>query len=161
MTVHTLHARLNHPDAGEIGKTTYHYDDPKHGVYCEQLVASTSEAIHCVLLSAGLWDDDKTKPERVTLRFTRTKSGFDAITEGSDPVIKLLYTGYANDMSTYLVEGVYPQSFIDEWDFMDDMGGPTTVELCGHLLDYFLAEPESFYCQLSLSAVSHGRLICA
>jgi hypothetical protein len=97
----------------------------------------------------------------VTLRFTRIKQCFDALAESPYPIIKLHYRRYANDMSVYGLEGSHPQPFIDEWDFMDDMGGPTEVELCNHLLDYFLAAPESFYCQLSLSAVRNFGLVAA
>lgn len=152
MTVHTLHARLNHPDAGEIGKTCYFYDDPKHGVYCEQLVRSTSSAIHDVLMSAGLLNDHKVMPERVTLRFTPVSDGPLRDISTDLPIIKLHFNRRDSDseMSIYGIEGWFPQAFADEMDFMDNMGGPTEVELCDHLLDFFPKAPALFYCQVSL-----------
>ena len=43
--IFTLQAKLNHPDAGEIGKRLYHYDDPVNGVFCERLVDSVSQML--------------------------------------------------------------------------------------------------------------------
>ena len=140
MTLFTLHARLNHPDAGEIGKTTYHYDDPDHGVYCEQLVESTTNAIHDITLSSGIWKGGPhTKSEHVTLRFCAVSD--DALREINPdlPIVRLHRRGRDTntEMTIYLVEGWYPQVFVDEMDFMDDMVGPTQIELCDHLMDFF------------------------
>ena len=152
MTLHTLNAYLD----AESG--LYHYDDAPKGVFKEPLVRSTTDAIHCILLSAGLWDDSKTKPERVTLRFSNDETLDQFLLKVGppleSPVIALHYRRKDQDMCLYGVQGVFPQSFIDEMDFMDDMSGPTMVELCEHLLDYFKAAPESFYCQVSIPAAS-------
>lgn len=152
MTVHTLHARLNHPDAGEIGKTCYHYDDPEHGVYCEQLVASTTLAIQCIALSAKLWDDPKDGPEHVTLRFCPVSD--DALRELNPdlPIVRLhrRRRDINTEMTIYLVEGWHPPAFSDEMEFMDNMSGPPEVELCDHLMDFFPQAPEIFYCQVDV-----------
>ena len=154
--IYTLHPRLNHPDAGEVGKSCYFYDDPAHGVYCEQLVKSTSEAIHDITMSSGLWNDDTNKPEHVTLNFCAVSD--DALRESNPdlPIVRLRRCGrnINNEMTLYLVQGWFPQSFVDEMDFMDEMSGSTMIELCDHLMDFFPQAPELFYCQVSLPTKS-------
>lgn len=152
MTIHTLHPYLDQ-DSG-----LYIYDDAPKGVFKEPLVHSTTQAIHCILLSAELWDDIKDKPERVVLNFSLDRSDF---TNSVDPVIKLHYSRRDSDMSVYLVEGISPPAFVDECIFLDDIDGPRYVELCDHLMDYFPAAPEFFYCQLDLGPISHFGLVAA
>ena len=142
--IHTLDTYLD-PESDLL-----HYDDKPKGVFKEPLVRSTTHAIHMILLSSGLWDDDTSKPQRVTLRFCAVSSEPLRTHSTELPIVKLHYQRKDHDMCVYLVEGWNPQSFTDEWDFLDDMGGPTEVELCEHLLDYFPAAPELFYCQVSL-----------
>ena len=147
--IHTLNAYL------DAESDLYLYDDAPKGVFKEPLVRSTTDAIHQILLSSARWDDDKSKPERVKLRFTADPQACMNMQLKMDhPIVKLHHTGRDHDMSTYLVEGYFPQSFTDEMDFMDDMGGPTTVELCDHLMDYFPEAPKLFYCQVSLAEPS-------
>ena len=142
--IHTLNAYLD-PESD-----LYLYDDAPLGVFKEPLVRSTTDAIHEILLSAGLWDDDKLKPKRVTLRFCAISDDALRMNSTELPIVRLHYRSKDHDMCVYGVEGWFPQSFTDERDFMDDMGGPTEIELCEHLLDYFPAAPELFYCQVSL-----------
>ena len=153
--IHTLNAYL------DAESDLYLYDDAPKGVFKEPLVRSTTDAIHCILLSAGLWDDDKLKPKRVTLRFAAISDDALRMNSTELPIVRLHHTGRDHDMSTYLIEGWFPQSFTDEMDFMDDMGGPTTVELCEHLMDYFEKPPAIFYCQVSLSPVGDRGLVAA
>ena len=153
MTLFTLHARLNHPDAGEVGKTCYHYDDVKHGVYAEQLVESVTETIHQVLLCAQAWSDIKAPPEFVTLRFTadvRTCLMLQAPANITQPIVKLIHREHDNGFDVYDIEGVYPQDTADEIDFIVNMNG-LQCDLCPHLLDYFGSAPDVFYCQVSLT----------
>ena len=86
--------------------------------------------------------------QRVTLASARQLRCSCAYT--LNPIVRLHYRRKDHDMCVYLVEGWFPQSFTDERDFMDDMAGPTEVELCPHLLDYFEKAPALFYCQVSL-----------
>ena len=55
--IFTLHAKLNHPDAGEIGKRLYHYDDPINGVFCERLVDSVSQMLATMMGTVGYGDE--------------------------------------------------------------------------------------------------------
>ena len=142
--IHTLDTYLD-PESDLL-----HYDDKPKGVFKEPLVRSTTDAIHEILLSAGLWDDDQLKPKRVTLRFCAISDDALRMNSTELPIVRLHYRSKDHDMCVYGVEGWFPQSFTDERDFMDDMGGPTEIELCEHLLDYFPAAPELFYCQVSL-----------
>jgi len=144
MTIHTLHAYLDQES------DLYLYDDKDKGVFKEPLVRSTTHAIHCLLLSAGLWDDIKDKPEHVTLKFTLDSQDCLLMQSKQDPIVKLHYERRNTDMSVYLVEGMFPPAFVDECTFLDDMDGPRHVDLCDHLMDYFPAAPEFFYCQLSI-----------
>ena len=167
MTIHTLHPYLNQDSS------LYIYDDAPKGVFKEPLVHSTTEAIHSLLLSAGLWDDIDAKPERVTLKFTDDPECCLYMQFKQDPIVKLQYARRDADWSVYLVEGIFPPAFADERTFLDDMSGPTYVDLCDHLSDYFPREPamllgdcypsppEFFYCQLSLRPVGDLGLVAA
>ena len=143
MTVHTIHAYL------DTESDLYNFDDKLLGVFKEPLVRSTTDAIYSILLSAALWDDLKTRPSKVILRFCAI--GDDALRMNSTelPIVRLHDRRQNHDMCVYLVEGRFPESFADERDFIDDMAGPTEIELCPHLLDYFPVAPEIFYCQVA------------
>lgn len=149
MTIHTLHPRLNHPAAGDYGKTHYHYDDTPKEVYAEPLVASTTEAIHQILLCAQQWTDIKVAPEFVTLRFS------DSILELAKahppdrwPVVRLNFSSTVDGFSTYNIEGLHPEHIAAEIDFIADMHG-LTVDLCPHLMDYFPSPPDHFFVEIS------------
>ena len=156
MTIHTLHAYYD--SESEL----YYYDDKSHGVVREPLVRSTTEAIHTLLLSAGLWDDIEAKPEHVALKFTQDPECCLHMQLKQHPIVKLHYVMRELDMTRYLVEGIFPPAFVDESIFLDDMNGPGHIDLCDHLLDYFPTEPnillgeeypsppKIIYCQLSL-----------
>ena len=148
--IHTLNAYL------DTESDLYLYDDKPLGVFKEPLVRSTTDAIHGILLSAGLWDDENSKPKRVTLRFCAVSDEPLRMYSNELPIVRLHYRRKDSGMCVYLVEGWFPQSFTDERDFIDDMAGPTEVELCEHLLDYFSKAPAIFYCQVSLAEPSDG-----
>jgi hypothetical protein len=132
----------------------FHYDDKPKGVFKEPLVRSTTDAIYGILLSAGLWDDLKTRPSKVTLRFTADKETCLFMQLQKLPIVALLYKERDVEFTVYNVTGVAPQSFVDEMDFLDEMGDPTTAQLCDHLMDYFQEPPDAFYCQVSIPADS-------
>jgi len=142
--IHTLNAYLD-PESD-----LYHYDDKPRGVFKEPLVRSTTDAIYGILLSAGLWDDLKTRPSKVTLRFTADRTECVVMQSQQDPIVKLHYRRKDHDMCVYLVQGFFPPDFVDERDFLDEMGSFTEAELCEHLMDYFPSAPETFYCLVSI-----------
>lgn len=148
MTVHTLNAYL------DTDSDLYVYDDKSKGVFQEPLVRSTTDAIYNILLSASLWDDLKTRPSKVTLRFCAVSDDALRADATDHPIVRLHYDSKDHDMCIYVVQGWFPQAFVDEMDFMDDMDAPTSVELCEHLLDYFSTAPAIFYCQVSIPAGS-------
>ena len=143
--IHILYCWLHKPS------NLFHYDDKTKSVFAEPLVESTTEAIHQILLSGHKWDDWQQRPALVNLRFTADPGACLNLQLKMDhPIVKLHYLRKDKDMSIYGVEGIFPQRFVDEWEFMDEMGEPTEVELCEHLMDYFPSAPELFYCQISL-----------
>lgn len=129
----------------------YHYDDKPKGVFKEPLVRSTTDAIVGILVSASRWDSCSDKPNNVRLRFTADPQACMNMQLKMDhPIVKLHYQHKDHDMCVYLVEGYFPESFVEETEFVDAMGGPAEIELCPHLLDYFRSAPELFYCQVSI-----------
>lgn len=144
MTIHTLHAYFDQES------DLYLYDDKDKGVFKEPLVRSTTEAIHNLLLSSGDWEDIKLRPEHVTLKFTDDPECCLYMQLKQHPIVILHYSSRETEMTRYLVEGMFPPAFVDERVFLDDMSGPTLVDLCDHLMDYFPETPEQFYCQLSV-----------
>ena len=144
MTIHTLHCWLHKPS------NLFHYDDKTKSVFAEPLVESTTEAIHQILLSGHKWDNWQVRPEAITLKFTAEHESCLFMQLRDDPIVKLHYLRKDADMCVYGMEALFPQRYVDEQEFMDDMGGPTEVELCEHLMDYFPSPPEFFYCQIML-----------
>ena len=142
--IHTLNAYL------DTESDLYHYDDKPRGVFKEPLVRSTTDAIYGILLSAGLWDDLKTRPSKVTLRFTADKETCLFMQLKKLPVVALFYKERDVEFAVYNVTGVAPQSFVDEMEFMEEMDDVMTAQLCEHLMDYFPEPPEVFYCQVSI-----------
>ena len=142
--IHTLNAYLD-PESD-----LYHYDDKPKGVFKEPLVRSTTDAIHDILLSSSQWDDHTAYPKQVTLHFCAVSD--DALREGSTelPIVRLHYRRKDHDMCVYAVQGWFPQRFVDEMEFMEEMGDALEVELCEHLFDYFPSAPETFFCQVKL-----------
>ena len=143
--IHTLDTYL------DSESDLYHYDDKPKGVFKEPLVRSTTDAIYGILLSSALWDDLKTQPSKVRLRFTADKETCLFMQLQKLPIVALIYKERDAEFCIYGLTGVAPQSFVDEMDFMDDMSGPTTVQLCEHLMDYFPEPPDIFFCQVSIS----------
>ena len=145
--IHTINAYYD--DASQL----YIYDDASLGVFKEPFVRPTTDAIFSILLSSGLWDDIKNKPRKVTLRFCPVSDDALRMNSTELPIVRLHYNRKDHDMCIYLVQGWFPQRFVDEMDFLDDFNGPTEVKLCPHLLDYFKEPPAIFYCQVSLTEV--------
>ena len=142
--IHTLNAYLD-PESD-----LYHYDDKPKGVFKEPLVRSTTDAIHDILLSSSQWDDHKTMPPKVTLKFTADTESCLFMQLKKDPIVRLHYRRKDHDMCVYAVQGIFPERFVDEMEFMEEMGDALEVELCEHLFDYFPSAPEIFYCQVKL-----------
>ena len=118
--MHTIFARLNHPQASEFYQSAYCYDEPAINLYAEPLVHMTTKVIQDAL---------GTKPEEVLLDFT-DKADED-FPETAPPFrystkLALLKLEADEDGTTYSTKY-----------------GP--VWLCNHLFDYFDEATEVLY----------------
>ena len=135
--MHTITARLNHPEAADLYKDCYSYSDDH--VQGEPLVHQTTEVIHKLFGGRA--------PEVITLTFSA--AGDPAWKQEPHPVAFLHHPTPDTDGvggTTYICDPVHPQDLEDAW--IDSIGEPLwTVWLCSHLFDYFPVRPDSFFCQ--------------
>ena len=115
--LHTLTARLGHPQAGVFYANCYCYDEPSIDLYGEPLVHMTTEAIQHFLGD---------KPQEITLMFTVNSKELPK----SEVILQLDYTERDPDGTTYIASD--KQNNIPVW-------------LCNHLFDYFSEPPQTFY----------------
>ena len=135
--IHTITARLNHPQAGSLYQDCYCYDEDSIDLVAEPLVQQTTEVIQSFL---------KGKPEEITIEFTD-----DLLHLPKDEgAVSLWLTLKSQDEDGCTYEAEEMNLFIGL------CGGPD-VWLCNHLFDYFDAPPEEFYCQIKpTSAADQG-----
>lgn len=123
--LHTLTARLGHPQAGVFYANCYCYDEPSIDLYGEPLVHMTTEAIQHFLRGA---------PEEIKLMFTTNKQELPR----SELILQLDYTERDPDGTTYKAS-----------DGLEDI----PVWLCNHLFDYFSEPPKTFYVGISKNEI--------
>ena len=124
--MHTITARLNHPQAGSLYQDCYCYDEPSIDLIAEPLVHQTTTAIQALLGD---------KPEFITIHFTDDICEDPPKAPGS---IELWLTLGECDPegTTYAAE---------EFDITIGLLGTYEVWLCNHLFDYFDKPPETLH----------------
>ncbi len=147
--IFTLHAKLNHPDAGEIGKRLYHYDDPDHGVTCERLVDSVSQMLATMMGTVG-YGDEVNPHHACTLRFTTDKADIPLLNPAL-PTCCLFNPKQDGGGTSYECDGMWPEATVDGMFDVFLLSNDSRVWLCEHLLDFFPDAPESFICSVEPS----------
>ena len=125
MTVFNLTAKLNHPEAPDLYKDCFCYDDPRLGIVAEPLIHITTAAIQRLLAPA--------QPQQIQLIFSTEKQA-----DWGGVITQLTFVDCDADGSTYQVMPVG-----------DSTANPLSVWLCAHLTDYFDKPPLKFYCSIS------------
>ena len=149
MTLHSLIATYNHPEASKAYEGCYSYDDDKFDLVAEPLVHDATQAILCAMASAGMCSTS-TPPPTIKLDFTNNTFTFKEFTE-DDLVIELTYVNYSDDdFNMYRSIVLSPDEAALNSQIADDFNGETLVPLCKHILDYFLAPPNKFWVRISL-----------
>lgn len=149
MTLHSLIATYNHPQASKAYEDCYCYDDDKFGLVAEPLVHDATQAILCAMASADMCLTS-TPPPQIKLEFANYTFTVNKFTE-DDLVIELTYDSYSDDdFNMYRSTVLSPDEAALNSQIADDFNGETLVPLCSHLLDYFLAPPEKFWVRISI-----------
>jgi hypothetical protein len=149
MTLHSLIATYNHPEASKAYEGCYSYNDDKFDLIAEPLVHDCTQAILCALAAAGLCTTS-TPPPTIKLDFTNNIFTVKDYTE-DDLVIELTYVDYSDDdFNMYRSRLVSPDEAALNSQIADDFNGETLVPLCSHILDYFLAPPKKFWVRISI-----------
>ena len=149
MTLHSLIATYNHPEASKAYENCYSYNDDKFDLIAEPLVHDATQAIICAMASAGMCSTS-TPPPTIKLDFTNNTFIVKEFTE-DDLVIELTYVDYSDDdFNMYRSTVLSPDEAALNSQIADDFNGETLVSLCGHLLDYFLAPPIMFWVRISI-----------
>jgi len=149
MTLHTLTATYNHPEASEAYKNCYSYNDPKFDLVAEPFVHDATQAILCAMAAAGLCTTS-TPPPTIKLDFTNNTFTVKEFTE-DDLVIELTYVDYSDDdFNLYRSTVISPDKAALNSQIADDFNGDTLVSLCNHIMDYFILPPQKFWVRISI-----------
>ena len=125
MTAFNLSAQLNHPQAPDLYKDCFCYDEPRLGIVAEPLIHITTAAIQKLLAPAT--------PQQIELSFsTELQPGWRGV------VTELTFVEGEEDGSTYEVTPVGTSA-----------ASPLPVWLCAHLTDYFSVPPKSVFCSIT------------
>ena len=158
MTLHTITAHLNHPDAPLAYKGCYSYSDPKVKVVGEPLVHDASQAIICAMAFAGMCKTDN-PPPTINLRFTDNLQVVKQYPEDC-LIIKLSLAGFSEDeYNLYDHEIIQPAEAALNASIADELIEAPLVPLCPHLLDYFDKAPTVFYVKVSIPSKHEGLVV--
>jgi hypothetical protein len=148
MTLHTITAHFDHPDAPLAYQGCYSYSDPKVKVVGEPLVHDASQAIICAMAFAGLCKTDD-PPSVINLRFT---DNIKIVQDFPDTclIIKLSLAGFEDDYNLYDHEIISPTEAAMNAALADELIEAPLVPLCPHLLDYFDKPPTVFYVKITV-----------
>jgi hypothetical protein len=153
MTLHSLIATYNHPEASKAYEGCYSYDDSLFGLVAEPLVHDATHAILCAMAAAGLCTTS-TPPPTIKLDFTNNTFSVKDFSD-DDLVIELTYDSYSDDdFNMYTSTVVSPDTAALDSQIADDFNGPTSVPLCNHLMDYFIAPPKTFWVRVTIPELS-------
>ena len=153
MTLYSLTATYNHPEAPKAYDGCYSYNDPKFDLVAEPLVHDATQAILCAMASADLCVTTS-PPPKIKLDFTNNTFTVKEFTE-DDLVIELTYVDYSDDdFNLYRSTVISPDKAALNSQIADDFNGETLVPLCNHLMDYFLVPPEKFWVRVTIPELS-------
>ena len=148
MTLYSLTARYNHPEAPKAYDGCYSYDDSKFDLVAEPLVHDATQAIICAMSAAGMCSTS-TPPPTVKLDFTNNSITVKEFTD-DDLVIQLTYVEYSDDdYNMYSAEVISPDKAARNSSLAEDFIESPLVPLCSHLMDYFLAPPKTFWVRVT------------
>ena len=149
MTIHSLTAHYNHPDASAAYPNCYSYTDEKHNVIGEPFVREATDTIICAMASAGMCLSHSPQ-QTITLDFTNNTVSRKSFSK-DDLVIELTYDSYSeDDFNMYHAEVISPEIAVLNSFIADDFSESPLVPLCNHLMDYFLAPPATLWVRIKL-----------
>ena len=149
MTLHSLIAKYNHPEASKAYEGCYSYDDVLFGLVAEPLVHDCTHAILCAMASAGMCVTTS-PPPTIKLDFTDNTFTVNAFSD-DDLVIELTYVDYSDDdFNLYRSTVISPDKAALNSQIADDFNGDTLVSLCNHIMDYFILPPQKFWVRISI-----------
>ncbi len=153
MTLHSLIATYNHPEASKAYQGCYSYNDPKFDLIAEPLVHDATQAILCAMASADMCLTS-TPPPTIKLDFTNNTVSVKEFSD-DDLVLELTYVNYSDDdYNMYSSVVISPDNAALNSQIADDFNGTTLVPLCSHLFDYFLAAPKTFWVRVTIPELS-------
>lgn len=153
MTLHSLLATYNHPQASKAYEDCFAYDDPLFDLVAEPIVHDATQAILCAMAAAGMCVTTAPPPQ-IKLEFTNNLITVMEFT-GDDLIIELTYVDYSDDgFNMYRSTVLSPDEAALNSQIADDFNGETLVPLCNKLLDYFLAPPDKFWVRVSIPELS-------
>ncbi len=149
MTLYSLIATYNHPEAPKAYDGCYSYDDSKFDLVAEPLVHDASQAIICAMAFADMCLTS-TPPPTIKLDFTNNTVSVREFS-ADDLVLELTYVDYSDDdYNMYSSTVLSPDKAAMNSQIADDFNGTTLVPLCSHLFDYFLAAPKKFWVRVTI-----------
>jgi len=146
MTIHTITAIYNHPEADKAYANCYCYDEPQLDLVAEPLVHDATEAIISSLCLSGKFKND-TIPTKIKLHFTDDADEADEFLE-DDVVVELEYLEQENDFSMYDFTVISPEYAAVNAALAGHYVLFPAVPLCPHLMDYFEEPPRSLFVRI-------------
>ena len=149
MTLHTLIATYNDPNAAKAYEDCYSYNDPKFDLVAEPLVHDATQAIICAMAFAGMCSTS-TPPTTIKLEFTNNSVTRQSFSD-DDLIIQLTYDSFSDDdYNMYSSTLVSPTEAALNSQIADDFCEAPLVPLCSHLFDYFLAAPKDIWVRVTI-----------
>jgi hypothetical protein len=149
MTLHSLIATYNNPEAAKAYENCYSYNDDKFDLVAEPIVHDATQAILCAMASAGMCSTS-TPPPTIKLDFTNNTVSVKEFSD-DDLVLELTYVDYSDDdYNMYSSVVISPDNAALNSQIADDFNGTTLVPLCSHLFDYFIAAPKIFWVRVTI-----------
>jgi hypothetical protein len=143
--IQSITARLNHPQASEVYKNCYCFDNPEMDLIAEPFVHSTTE----VIKKALEWC--KYPPSQfVELNFTDSEDlAFKQFRSTSWPTLLLNLLRPDNGGHDYGTLCLFPERAQENWA-NEAFGNESRFDcwLCPVLLQYFPEPPKEIYCQV-------------
>jgi len=153
MTLYSLIATYDHPEASKAYEGCYSYDDSKFGLVAEPLVHDATQAIICAMASAGMCSTSTPAPT-IKLEFTNNTFTVKEFTD-DDLVLELTYDSYSDDdYNMYSATVISPDKAALNSQIANDLTETPLVPLCSHLMDYFLVPPEKFWVRVTIPELS-------
>ena len=149
MTLYSLTATYNHPEAAKAYDGCYSYSDSKFDLVAEPLVHDATQAILCAMAAADMCSTS-TPPSKIKLDFTNNTVTVKEFSD-DDLVLELTYVDYSDDdYNMYSSTVLSPDKAALNSQIADDFNGTTLVPLCSHLFDYFLSAPKVFWVRVTI-----------